>query len=79
MNETAVAAKREIFSLLRLNYSFSILDFFRNSLCLRKLMIFEQIYRQILRAYVNIWSKNLTIKMPKMAILTTKWSFERSL
>lgn len=41
-------------------------------------MIFEQIYRQILRAYVNIWSKNLRIKMPKMAILTAKWSFERS-
>ena len=42
-------------------------------------MIFEQIYRQILRAYTNIWSKNFAIKTPKTAILATKWSFERSL
>jgi len=42
-------------------------------------MILEQIYRQILAAYGDIWSKNLTMKMPKMAILTTKWIFERSL
>jgi len=58
---------------------FCLIDFFRNSLLLRKLMIFEQIDRQIFPPYVNIWWKNLTIKMPKMAILTTKWSFERSL
>jgi hypothetical protein len=55
------------------------LDLFRNSLWLRKLMIFEQIYWQILRAYGNIWSKNLTINMPKIAILLTKWNFERGL
>jgi len=42
-------------------------------------MVFEQIYRQILRAYANIWSKNLVIKMPKSAILTIKLGFERSL
>ena len=42
-------------------------------------MIFEQIYRQILRAYANIGSKNFAIKRSKMAILATKWSFERSL
>jgi hypothetical protein len=32
---------------------------------------FEQIYHQILKAYVNIWSKNLVINMSKMAILVT--------
>ena len=42
-------------------------------------MIFEQIYRQILRAYANIGSKNFAIKRSKMAILATQWSFERSL
>ena len=42
-------------------------------------MIFEQIYRQILRAYANIGSKNFAIKRSKIAILATKWSFERSL
>ena len=42
-------------------------------------MIFEQIYRQILRAYANIGSKNFAIKRSKMGILATKWSFKRSL
>lgn len=42
-------------------------------------MIFKQFYREILREYVNIWSKNLSMKMRKMAILITKWGFERSL
>ncbi len=46
-----------------------LIDFFRNLLWLKKLMIFEQILMQILRAYVNIWSKNLRRNMPKMAIL----------
>jgi hypothetical protein len=41
-------------------------------------MIFEQNNRQIVRAYVNIWSENLTIKMPKMAIFSAKASFERN-
>ncbi len=57
----------------------TIIDLFRNSLCLKKLKIFEQIFRKILRAYVNIWSKNFAKKMPKMAILASKWSFERGL
>ena len=55
------------------------IDFFQNSLCLKKLMIFERIYYQILKAYVYIWSKNLVIKPPKRPILASKWSFERSL
>jgi len=42
-------------------------------------MVFEQIYRQILRAYANIRSKNLVIKRPKNTILKIKWVFERSL
>ena len=42
-------------------------------------MIFKQIYRQILRAYANIGSKNFVIKRSKMAILATQLSFERSL
>jgi hypothetical protein len=46
---------------------FHSLAFFRNSLWVRKFSIFEQIDR------------NLAIKMTKMAILTPKWSFERSL
>jgi len=46
---------------------------------LEKLKIFEQIYRQILRVYVNIRSKNLVLKMPKSAISPTKSGLERSL
>jgi hypothetical protein len=59
--------------------AFAKLDLFQSLLCLKKLMIFEQIYRQILRAYVSIWSKNLSMKLPKRAILASKWSFERGL
>jgi hypothetical protein len=56
------------------------IDLFQNLLCLKKLMIFEQIYRQILRAYMyTILSKNLSTKLPKRAILASKWSFERGL
>lgn len=57
----------------------SALDFFRNSLCLKKLRIFEQFFCQILRAYVHIWSKNLAKKLPKRLIFTSEWNFERSL
>ena len=56
-----------------------VLDLFQNSLCLKKLWIFVRIYRQILRAYLSIWSKNLAIKMPKRQILASKWGFDRSL
>lgn len=56
-----------------------LLVLFRNSLYLENLMIFVQIFDQILRACVNTWSKNLIEKMPKRAILTSKWNFERAL
>ena len=46
---------------------------------MKKLVFFEQVYGYILRAYVNIWSKNVTIKMPKQAILACKCNFERGL
>jgi hypothetical protein len=32
-----------------------------------------------LRAYPKIWPKNWLIKMPKIAVLTSKWIFERGL
>ena len=51
---------------------FLLLDFFRNSLFLKKLAIFDQ----ILKTYVNIWSKNLGRKRSKRAILIGKWGFE---
>lgn len=55
------------------------IDFFRNSLYLKKLKIFTQIYWQILREYLSIWSKNLTVKIPKRLVLAKNWGFERSL
>ncbi|MFI0434871.1 MAG: hypothetical protein ACH350_03960 [Parachlamydiaceae bacterium] len=73
--------------------TFFLLDLFRDSLGLRKLMIkllrklallekialFEQIVLKMLRAYACIRSKNLTIKMPKMAIFSTQARVETSL
>ena len=59
--------------------AFALIDFFRNSLLLEKLAIFEQIFRKILSAYEYIGLKNFTGKISKRAILITKWSFERSL
>ena|GEM_PF-1085870 len=56
-----------------------ILDLFRNSLCLKKLAFFVQIFGKILRTYEYIWSKNFAEKMPKRAILANKWNFERGL
>lgn len=56
-----------------------LLDLFRNSLCLRKQIIFRQIYQPILRAYLKVWSKNWMLKVPKIAVLMSKWSFERGL
>ncbi len=55
------------------------LDFFRNSLCLKKLKFFVHVGSEILRACVSTWPKNLWDKMPKKAILASKWNFERSL
>ena len=55
------------------------IDFFRNSLCWKKLNVFERIFCKILRAYAHIRSKNLTRKAPKTSILANKWSLERSL
>jgi hypothetical protein len=55
------------------------IDIFQNSLYLKKLTVFEQIYCQILRAYAYIWPKNLGIKMPKRSILASQWGFERCL
>lgn len=52
------------------------IEIFRNLLCLKKLIIFEQIFWKILRAYVSIRS-NSTRKMLKSAIFLSKWSFER--
>lgn len=59
---------------------FFLTDFSRNLPCMRKFMVFDQIYQKILRAYVNICSKNFQIKMPKIEILITKCrSFEKNL
>ena len=55
------------------------IDFFQNSLCLKKLGIFARISGKILRAYAYIWSKNFGKKASKRTILTNKWNFERSL
>ena len=55
---------------------FRILHFFRNSLRLKKSRIFAQIYWQILKGYVRMWPKNLTIKIPKRFILGSKWGFK---
>jgi hypothetical protein len=54
-------------------------DFFQNSLCLKKLGIFAQISGKILRGYASLGPQNFARKMPKRAIFTNKWSFERSL
>src|SRR3989338_3050299 len=56
-----------------------IVDFFRNWLCLKKIMIFECLSQQILSAYACIWTKNLLGKTPKRAIFSSKWNFEKSL
>ncbi len=56
-----------------------LIDFFRNSLCLEKLMFFVEMWRQFFRACVNRCSKNLAPQIPKKAILINKWNFEKSL
>lgn len=61
--------------------SFSIFEIDLSNRLLSKLALVEKMddFRQILRAYVHIGSKNLTMKMPKGAILTSKCEFERAL
>jgi hypothetical protein len=56
-----------------------LIDFLRNSLCLVKVIIFRQVFNQILKPCVSTWLKNLIGKMPKGAILTEKWSYVISL
>ena len=46
---------------------------------LEKLSNFVRIFREILREYACIWSKNLTEMPKKVIILITKWSFKKSL
>lgn len=61
--------------------SFSIFEIGLSNRLLSKLALVEKMddFRQILRAYVHIGSKNLTMKTPKGAIFTTTWDFERGL
>jgi hypothetical protein len=56
-----------------------VLDFFRNSLSSKKFVVFERIYRKLLKSYTSIWPKNLLMKMTKTTVLATKWNFKRNL
>jgi carbonic anhydrase len=51
-----------------------LLDFLRDALCLKKMMCFERICRQILRICVNIRQKNLSLKTPKKIIFANIWN-----